>query len=260
MKIVEDHSFLGDTKMSSLAGRSPLRTAVSAALAPRRALHRLTAAAELAAYARAVSSQLPPSLDVVREQTAVELDDAFMMVEPEQAQLLACLVHATSARQVLEIGTFTGYGTLAMARALPPDGCLITCELDRRSARIAQQHFDKSPLGKMIQLEVGPALETVRRLAGPFDLVLIDADKAGYLDYFEAVLPKVSDHGLIVADNTLHLGLTTGQESGSPAVRAIEAFNAAIAADDRVEQVILPLWDGMTIIRRVGADRSAISS
>ena len=224
---------------------------MAVAKAPRRILSRTSSTGDLAAYALARSSPLPPFVDTVLKRTNADSHHAYMMVASEQAQLLACLVHATAARRVLEIGTFTGYSTLAMARALRPGGCVITCELDPDSARTAQQHFDASPLADRIQLEVGPALDTVDRLDGPFDLVLIDADKVAYLKYFEAVLPKLSDHGLIVADNTLHLGLATGLEPESPDVLAIEAFNIVVAQDQRVEQVVLPLWDGMTIIRPV---------
>ena len=234
---------------STAAGR--LRRVVEVARTPRRMRNRRPMTAELAGYARSRTSPLPPFVDAVQQRTRADSDDAYMMVSSEQAQLLACLVHATAARQVLEIGTFTGYSTLAMARALPPGGTVITCELDEDSARAAQQHFSASPLADRIRLEVGPALDTIARLNGPFDLVLIDADKIGYLRYFEAVLPKLSDHGLIVADNTLHLGLAKGPEPDSAEVLAIEAFNIVIAQDDRVEQVVLPLWDGMTVIRPV---------
>jgi caffeoyl-CoA O-methyltransferase len=171
-----------------------------------------------------------------------------MLTGPLAGRLLDMLVWATDARLVLEIGTYTGYSALTMAGALGEGGRVITCELDPDRAAFAREHMDASPYGDRITIEVGPALETVERLDGPFDLVFIDADKTGYPDYFEAVLPKLAPRGLIVLDNMLRGGdvLTDGGDEGTVAIRDL---SERLAADPRVAAVLLPVRDGMTVVR-----------
>jgi predicted O-methyltransferase YrrM len=159
-------------------------------------------------------------------------------------------VHATRARLVLEIGTFSGYSSLAMASALAPEGRIVTCEIDEQAAAMARRHFAASPLGERIELRVGPAGETVKALAGPFDLVFIDADKTGYLGYYEAVLPKLAPHGLIVVDNTLWGGRVLDPSEDADSTVAIREFNDHLLADARTDCVLLPVGDGMTVIWR----------
>ena len=169
-----------------------------------------------------------------------------------EGEFLKMLVHATRARRVLEIGTFTGYATLAMAEALPPDGRLITCEIDRGVAALAADAFASTPHSGQIEVRVGPALATLATLHGPFDMIFLDADKAGYVDYFHALLDGdlLDGHGLLCADNTLMQGQPwTGEDT--PNGRAITRFNEVVAADPRVAQVLLPLRDGITLVRRV---------
>jgi predicted O-methyltransferase YrrM len=174
-----------------------------------------------------------------------------------EGQLLKFLVHLADAHRVLEIGMFTGYSALAMAEALPDDGIVVACEVDSGAARIAQECFDASPAGRRITVELGPALETLRRLvegrAEPFDFVFIDADKAGYVEYVEFLIdsPLLSPRAVIAVDNTLMQGqpyVEHGVVSANGT--AIAEFNAAVSQDLRVEQVILPLRDGVTLIRR----------
>jgi caffeoyl-CoA O-methyltransferase len=172
-----------------------------------------------------------------------------------EGQALKMLVHATRARRVLEIGMFTGYSALAMAEALPDDGQVLACEIDAEVAAFAERCFRESASGGKITVRVGPAQLTLSELAeaGPaFDLVFIDADKAGYLDYVTTVLETglLAPHGLICVDNTLMQGQPW--VLGEPTANgiAITEFNQAVAADPRVEQVILPLRDGLTLIRR----------
>ncbi len=173
-----------------------------------------------------------------------------------EGQLLQLLVRVSGARRVLEIGMFTGYSALAMAEALPDDGVLVACELDAEVARLAQASFDASPGGERIDVRVGPAAQTLAQLAAdgePFDLVFLDADKGGYLGYFRTLLDTglLAAGGLLCADNTLLQGepyLDAGARTENGA--AIAAFNAAVAADPRVQQVLLPLRDGLTLIRR----------
>jgi caffeoyl-CoA O-methyltransferase len=193
-----------------------------------------------------------------RGETAVYLEQEMLSGHVE-GQTLKMLVHATRARRVLEIGMFTGYSALAMAEALPPDGTVLACEIDPDVAAFAQRCFHASADGHKVAVEVGPALGTLRDLAAGgdvFDLVFLDADKAGYLDYFNAVLDGglLAPHGLICADNTLMQGQPWGVGAPTPNGVAIAEFNQAVAADARVEQVIIPLRDGLTLIRRLPTD------
>ena len=175
-----------------------------------------------------------------------------------EGQLLKMLVHATRARRVLEIGMFTGYSALAMAEALPGDGQLVSCEIDAEVAAMAQACFAGSTVGHKIEVRVAPAQDTLAELASAgavFDLVFIDADKAGYGGYLTTLLQAglVAPHGLICVDNTLMQGQPwlPGEPTANGA--AVAAFNRQVAAEPRVEQVILPLRDGLTLIRQVSA-------
>lgn len=188
--------------------------------------------------------------------------DASVHLEQEmlsghvEGQLLAFLVGLTGATRVLEIGMFTGYSALAMAEALPPDGVVVACELDPGVAAVARESFEASPVGDRIEIMVGPAAASLAELAAapePFDLMFIDADKGGYLGYVHTVLDEglLAPGGLVCVDNTLLQGEPYLDVEPGPAGAAIAAFNRAIADDPRVEQVLLPLRDGLTLIRRV---------
>ena len=172
-----------------------------------------------------------------------------------EGQLLKMLVHTTQARRVLDIGMFTGYSALAMAEALPADGCVVACEIDEYAAAFAQKCFADSPVGHRIDVRVGPALETLHQLAGdgvPFDLAFIDADKGGYQSYVDALLDSalLAPQALICVDNTLMQGQPWVAAAPTANGVAIAAFNQSLADDPRVEQVILPIRDGFTMIRR----------
>jgi caffeoyl-CoA O-methyltransferase len=195
-------------------------------------------------YAERFSSPHDSLLAELSEQTAAELGQTQMLTGPVAGRFLELLVWFGRPRRVLEIGTFSGHSALAMAAALADDGRLDACELDPERAAFAQAWFDRSPHGSKITLHVGPATETIERLEGTFDLVFLDADKEGYVGYYEAVLPRLSEHGLIVADNTLAGGRVL--EEGA----AISAFNEHVAADPRTVQALLSIRDGMTLIRR----------
>jgi caffeoyl-CoA O-methyltransferase len=173
-----------------------------------------------------------------------------------EGQFLKFLIHLTQARRVLEIGMFTGYSALAMAEALPADGEVVACEVDAYAAEFAQKCFNESASGHKIVVKVAPAIETLRQLAAAgevFDLVFIDADKGGYLEYLDLLLTTglLAAHGSIYADNTLMQGQPYMSGTATPNGAAIAAFNQAVAADARVEQVLIPLRDGITLIRRV---------
>lgn len=176
-----------------------------------------------------------------------------------EGQLLKMLVHATGARQVLDIGTFTGYSALAMAEALPAGGRVVACERDPAVAAFATEALAASGHGDRIVVEVGPAADTMTGLAAAgavFDLVFIDADKAGYLGYLHQILDTglLAPGGLVCADNTLMQGQPWTSDAPAGSGAAIAAFNDAVAADSRLEQVLLPLRDGLTLIRRTGGD------
>lgn len=173
-----------------------------------------------------------------------------------EGQLLKMLTSLTGAKRVLEIGMFTGYSALAIAEAIPDDGCVIACEVDEYVAQFAQSCFAQSPHGHKIQVRVAPALETMKQLADvgeSFDLVFIDADKKEYISYLQLLLNTslLSAKGFICVDNTLLQGQPYLPENGrSLNGQAIAEFNRFVAEDSRVEQVLIPLRDGVTIIRR----------
>jgi caffeoyl-CoA O-methyltransferase len=171
-----------------------------------------------------------------------------MMVGRIEGQFLAALVRLSGARRILELGTFTGYSSISMASALPPDGRVITCDVDPEATGIARRYMDESGQGDKIEIRLGPALETLRELDGPFDLVFIDADKPNYVNYYEAALPLLAADGLLIADNVLWSGRVV-EEDGDESTRAIKAFNEHVRADTRVRSVMLTVRDGMTLVQ-----------
>ena len=177
--------------------------------------------------------------------TDAELGMTQMLTGPVAGRFLELLVWFGRPRRVVEIGTFSGHSALAMAAALPDDGRIDACELDPERAAFAQRYFDRSPHSSKITLHLGPAIETLERLDGDFDLVFIDAEKEGYVGYYETVLPRLSERGLIVADNTLAGGRVVEGERPD-----IADFNEHVAADPRSIQVVLSVRDGMTLVRR----------
>jgi caffeoyl-CoA O-methyltransferase len=168
-----------------------------------------------------------------------------MMVGDVEGAFLSFLVTMTKATRVLEVGTFTGWSSIAMARSLPPGGSLVTCDVNEETSAVARRYAEEAGVADRIEYRLGPAVETLATLEGPFDLAFIDADKGGYVDYYEAVLPKLAPGGLIAADNTL-FGLATEGDNAS----AISRFNEHVLHDDRVEAVLLPFREGVTLIRR----------
>ena len=177
-------------------------------------------------------------------ETASEIGSEQMLTGPVAGRFLETLVWLAQPKRVLEIGTFTGHSALSMAAALPEGGRIDACEIDPERAAFAQRYFDRSPHGAKITLHIGPAGETIDRLEGSFDLVFIDADKEGYVGYYDVVVTRLAAHGVIVADNTLWGGGVVDGEG--PLVE----FNEHVAADPRTVQVLLPIRDGMTLIRR----------
>jgi predicted O-methyltransferase YrrM len=195
-------------------------------------------------YAEEHTSPQPPLLAELAEETRATLRVPQMLTGPVEGRFLQFLVWSLRARRVLEIGTYSGYSALSMAGGLPEDGRIDTCELDEEHAAVARRYIERAGLADRITVHVGPALETIQGLDGPWDFVFIDADKEGYLDYYEAVLPKLSEHGLIAADNTLRGGRVLEGDT-------VSAFNDRVLADPRVVSVLLTVRDGVTLIRPV---------
>ncbi len=172
-----------------------------------------------------------------------------MMVGRIEGRFLEFLVRLSGARRVLEFGTFTGYSSLSMARGLPEGGLIITCDVDKETTAIARRYAEEAGLASRIEYRLGPALETIEALEGQFDLVFIDADKGNYGNYYEAVLPKLADNGLIVFDNSLSSGrVVDAGDDGS--ARAIAEVNDRVLNDRRVECVMLTVRDGMLLVRK----------
>jgi caffeoyl-CoA O-methyltransferase len=200
-------------------------------------------------YAEAHTTPPPPLLAELAEETRSTLEFPQMLTGPIEGRFLQQLVFASGARRVLELGTYSGYSALSMAEGLPEGGRIDTCEVDEQHAEVARRYIARSAYADRITVHVGPALETISRLDGEFDLVFIDADKVNYVNYYEAVLPRLSERGLIAADNTLWSGrvLDPGDDEGT---QAIVAFNEHVANDERVVCVQLTVRDGVTLIRR----------
>lgn len=210
----------------------------------------------LNAYVRDVSLREDDVLRALREETAELPGGPSMQVLAEEGQLLGLLAGLVGARSVLEIGTFTGYSTLCLARAVPPGGHVVTCDITEWWPEVGAEFWTRAGVGDRIDLRVGDAGATLERLlaeegAGVFDLVFIDADKAGYPRYYELSLALVRVGGLIVADNTLFFGRVVNPEAQDPETDAIRAFNARLRDDDRVEISLLTMADGITLARRL---------
>ena len=183
------------------------------------------------------------------EETRAKTSAPQMMVGRIEGGFLATLVRLREARRILELGTFTGYSSISMASALPPDGRIITCDVDPDATAIARRYMDESGHGDKIEIRLGPALETIEALEGTFDLVFIDADKPNYKAYYEAVLPLLAENGLVIADNVLWSGRVV-EADGDESTQAIKDFNDHIMNDSRVVAVMLSVRDGMTLIQR----------
>jgi caffeoyl-CoA O-methyltransferase len=184
----------------------------------------------------------------LEEETRATTKAPGMMVGPLEGQFLGWLVWLSQARNVLEIGTFTGYSSVPMALSLPEGGRITSLDVNGETTAAARRYAEEAGVADRIAYRVGPAIETLEQLEGPFDMVFIDADKESYVDYYEAVLPKLSEHGFIVADNVLWSGRVL-EDDGEESTKAIKRFNDHVANDDRVVYVMLTVRDGMTLIR-----------
>jgi caffeoyl-CoA O-methyltransferase len=203
-------------------------------------------------YAAAHTTPAAEHLQALERETRETLRSPQMLTGDIEGRFLEFLVFLARPRLVLEIGTYSGYGALSMAGALPPDGRIITCELLDEHADVAERHIAAAGMADRIDVRRGPASATIATLEGPFDLVFIDADKEGYLDYYEAVLPKLSSDGLIVVDNVLWSGRVAAPPSDDDeeSTAALRVFNDHVAADERVVNVTLTVRDGVMLVRR----------
>jgi caffeoyl-CoA O-methyltransferase len=200
---------------------------------------------EVEAYAERYTGAQAELFDRLAAETRATQESPQMMVGHIEGAFLAFLVKMTGAKRVVEVGTFTGWSSIAMAGALPPGGSIITCDVNEATTAVARRYAEEAGVSDRIEYRLGPAVETLAALEGPFDLAFIDADKSGYVDYYEAILPKLSPTGVIAADNTLF-----GLDGGSENARAITRFNEHVLHDERVEAVLLPFREGVTLIRR----------
>jgi caffeoyl-CoA O-methyltransferase len=177
---------------------------------------------------------------------------AGMQIGPDQGALLTLLARLVDARRAVEVGTFTGYSSLCIARGLAEGGTLTCCDVSEEWTAIGRRAWQRAGLADRIDLRIAPAIETLRALPTdePIDLVFIDADKPGYVDYWNELVPRVRPGGVLLADNVLWSGTIVDPEATETNVKALRAFNDAVAADDRVEVAILPAFDGLTIARK----------
>ncbi len=198
---------------------------------------------EIEEYAKNHSKPETTLLKEVREYTMTKTSMPQMLSGPLEGNFLKMVVQMTGAKRILELGTFTGYSALWMVQALQKGGEVITCEFNPDNAKIAQGFFDKSPNKNNIQIKIGPALETLETLQGPFDVVFIDADKSNYPAYYEKCLSLLRSGGSILIDNTLWSGEILNPQDTQ--TRAIHKLNETIAKDERVENVLVTIRDGI---------------
>jgi len=206
-------------------------------------------------YLRSVSLREPEMMAALRAETA-EQELAVMQITPEQGQFMAMLVRLIHATRILEIGTFTGYSALAMAQAMPRGGRLVACDISEEWTSIAQRYWDEAGVADRIELRLAPALETLDRLLAEgqtdgFDLAFIDADKVNYSNYYERCLKLLRPGGLIMVDNVLWGGSVAEESNQEPDTCAIRSFNAAVKADPRVDISMVPIGDGLTLLRKL---------
>jgi caffeoyl-CoA O-methyltransferase len=175
-----------------------------------------------------------------------------MLVGPLEGAFLKMMTQLVGAKRVLEIGMFTGYSALCFAEALPEDGTVITCEINEMSAAVARRYFAQASVGSKISIRMGPALDTMRTLSGPFDLIFIDADKVNYLNYYRRALDLLAPNGVILIDNVLWSGEVLKQPPPDESTAAIQELNRTVAADPRVSAVLVTIRDGVLVVRRAG--------
>lgn len=204
-------------------------------------------------YAAAHSWAESELCKALREETGRTMEFPQMVVGPLEGAFLKMMVRLVGATRVLEIGMFTGYSALCFAEALPDNGRVVTCELDEKPAALGRSYFARSPHGRKIEVRMGPALDTLRTLTGPFDLIFIDADKVNYVNYYRRALDLVSASGVILVDNVLWSGDVLKQPPPDPSTAAIQELNRLVASDARVDAVLVTIRDGVLVIKPKGS-------
>jgi caffeoyl-CoA O-methyltransferase len=208
---------------------------------------------ELHDYLIAHSSPVDEVLTALAEETARRFpDEAGLQIGPEQGTFMTLLTQLSGARRAIEIGTFTGYSSICVARGLPADGQLICCDVSEEWTSLARIYWDKAGVADRVELRLGPALDTLRAMPtdAAFDLAFIDADKTGYIGYWDEIVPRIRVGGAILVDNTFSHGRVIQESEQSAVVQAIRDFNDHAVADGRVELVMLPIGDGLTLARK----------
>lgn len=185
----------------------------------------------------------------LREETQRTMQYPQMLVGPLEGAFLKMMTQLVGAKRVLEIGMFTGYSALCFAEALPEDGQVITCEVDEQSAAVARRYFSQAPCGRKIEIRMGPALETMRVLTGPFDVIFIDADKTNYVNYYRRALDLIAPRGVILIDNVLWDGEVLKQPPQDERTAAIQELNRTVSGDPRVTAVLVTIRDGVLVVR-----------
>jgi caffeoyl-CoA O-methyltransferase len=207
---------------------------------------------EIEAYAEAHSASESDVRRALREETHRTMELPQMLVGPLEGAFLGMMAQLVRARRVLEVGMFTGYSALCFAEVLPDDGRVITCEIDEGSAALARKYFAKSPYGRKIEIRMGPALETLQALTGPFDVVFIDADKVNYVHYYRRALELISPDGVVLIDNVLWSGDVLLQPAPDRSTPVIQELNRLVASDQRVTSVLVTIRDGVLVIKPTG--------
>jgi caffeoyl-CoA O-methyltransferase len=207
-----------------------------------------------AVYEYLVAHSAPPD-DVLRDladETAALGPVSMMQVAVEQGAFLTLLARLIGARRIVEVGTFTGYSAICLARGLADGGRLLCCDVNEEWTAIARRFWDRAGLADRIELRLGPALDTLRGLpkTPEIDLAFIDADKPGYIGYYEELLPRLRPNGLLIFDNVLWSGLVADAAANDDQTRALRALNDHVAADPRVETVMLSVADGLLLARK----------
>jgi caffeoyl-CoA O-methyltransferase len=205
----------------------------------------------LAAYMQSVSLREPDVLTRLRGETS-RLPMSMMQIAPEQGQFMQLLVKALGIRRAIEVGVFTGYSTLCLALAMPDDGRIVACDVNKEWTDIAQRYWKEAGVDDKIELRLAPALETLdtlidEQLQNKFDFAFIDADKEGYKDYYERALALIRPGGLIAIDNTLWNGNVADESNQTESTQAIRDINRHLHSDERVDISLLPIGDGLTL-------------
>jgi caffeoyl-CoA O-methyltransferase len=205
---------------------------------------------EIDAYAEAHSMPESAVCRALREETQRTMEYPQMLVGPLEGAFLKMMTQLVGAKQVLEIGMFTGYSALCFAEALPSDGTVITCEINEKSSAVARRYFAQAPVGSKVSIRMGPALDTMTTLTGPFDLIFIDADKTNYLNYYRRALDLLAPNGVILIDNVLWSGEVLKHPAPDESTAAIQELNRVVSNDPQVTAVLVTIRDGILVVRR----------